>query len=92
MALSMKIKGFLNDFSESSFHYVMELIPENNEKNTWHDSDKAEAENPRSGEQSIVLLTVDRYKIFFLQIIFFKLSRKGEEGIKKRQEGGELER
>lgn len=28
MSLSMKIRGF----SESSFHYVMELIPESNEK------------------------------------------------------------
>lgn len=66
MSLSMKIKRFLNDFSERSVHYVMELTPENNEKNTWHNSDKDEVENPRSGEPSVVLLTLDRYKIFFL--------------------------
>lgn len=67
----MKIKRSLNDFSESSFHYVMELILENNEKNMWLNSDKDEVENPRSGEQSIVLLIVDRYNFFFLYIIFF---------------------
>ena len=71
MSLSMKIKRSLNDFSESSFHYVMELILENNEKNMWLNCDKDEVENLRSGEQSIVLLIVDRYNFFFLYIIFF---------------------
>ena len=32
MSLSMKIKRFLNDFSESSVHYMMELTPDNNER------------------------------------------------------------
>ena len=95
MSLSMKIKRFLNDFSESSVHYVMELTPENNEKNTWRNSDKDEVENPRSGEHSVVLLTIyikTDIKFFSCRYFSLKFLRKGEGGIKKKKEAGELER
>ena len=89
MSLSMKIKRSLNDFSESSFHYVMELILENNEKNMWLNSDKDEVENPRSGEQSIVLLIVDRYNFFFpvhnLFLSFQEKERKASRRERKQE-------